>query len=220
MQPSYLTVSSNGSSDTDQIAAGRDAWQRICQRTVSTFDDWVEVGRALVIGRAQCFKLAGTNRPFGKQYTAAMAIWLRDTGLESIRQQERYWVFQMMDNLDAIERWRAGLDDVSKRRHNHPHGVWVHWRRSLGLSDSKHSHRIKRRDLPSPTGQSVYWPQETIRRAALAMKKSGSNDFFALAVAALHAAIRNDADLIELLVTPKPKQPKVNAAANVAEAVA
>jgi hypothetical protein len=51
----------------------------------------------------------------------------------------------------------------------------------------------------------VYWPQAALRRAHLAMLDSRSNDLLMLARCELQAAIRNEADLLELLDdTPAP----------------
>jgi hypothetical protein len=51
-------------------------------------------------------------------------------------------------------------------------------------------------------GRPVYWPQDAIRRAADAMRESRSNDLYILAKIALHAAIRNRDDLLDLDPAP------------------
>jgi hypothetical protein len=66
----------------DEIAAGREAWRRPCSRERKDFDDWLVVGRALLVGRAQALRIAGTSRPFGKRYARAMRQWLDETALE------------------------------------------------------------------------------------------------------------------------------------------
>ena len=48
-------------------------------------------------------------------------------------------------------------------------------------------------------GKPIYWPQDMLRRAAMALRECGSSDIFRLARVALEAAIRSEADLIELL---------------------
>lgn len=35
-----------------------------------------------------------------------------------------------LENLDAIELWRASLSDAQRRRHNHPNSVWFSWKRA------------------------------------------------------------------------------------------
>jgi hypothetical protein len=183
----------------DQIAAARDAWVRICRRGQTTFDDWVLIGRAVAIGRAECLKIAGSNRPFGKKYTAAMGLWLANAGLDGIHQQERYWALKIVDNIAEIEAWRATLDDAGRRHFNHPQSIWTHWRRSLGAERSKPPPREQRRPR---SGRAIFWGQDHIRRAAHAMRESRSSDYFVLARVALQAAIRTESD-IEALLSPR-----------------
>lgn len=45
----------------------------------------------------------------------------------------------------------------------------------------------------------VHWPQDAIRRAATAMRESGSNDWIVLARTALENALRHQIDLAALL---------------------
>jgi hypothetical protein len=53
----------------------------------------------------------------------------------------------------------------------------------------------------------VFWPQSAIKRAADAMRESGSRDLYVLARVALEAAIRCEADLLELLSPHAPMSP-------------
>jgi hypothetical protein len=50
-------------SGNDTIAAARETWARLCRRGQTTFDDWIAVGKAIVIGRAECLRAAECNRP-------------------------------------------------------------------------------------------------------------------------------------------------------------
>ncbi|MDN5003900.1 hypothetical protein ACFQZO_23980 [Bradyrhizobium sp. GCM10027634] len=181
----------------DQIAAAREAWGRICRRGSTQFNDWVLVGHALVQGRAQALKLAGTNRPFGRKYTAAMGLWLSQSGLDQISKAERGWLFRVMDELPAIERWRAGLDDAQRRAFNCPQSIWLHFRRSQQMPTATKPRAAPEKPRP------VWWSQDMIRRGADAMRKSMSRDLFVLARACLEAAIRSDADIVELLDKPR-----------------
>jgi hypothetical protein len=185
--------------NADAISAGREAWQRLCRRGDATFADWIVVGQAVAIGRAECLKRAGTNKPFGKKYTAAMAEWLLDAKLDDIHQQERYWALRVIDNLEAIEGWRATLDDKSRRRLSHPQAIWGNWRKSLGESPR---HPV-RGAVPQATGRAIHWPQDVIRRAAVAMRECRSPDVYVLARVALEAAIRTDSELMLLFATPR-----------------
>ena len=87
----------------DDIAAAQAAWTRLRANDRATFDDWIMVGRALVIGRAEAMKLAKTNKPLGSRYNRCMGRWLRQNGLDGISAQERYRVVAVIENLPAIE---------------------------------------------------------------------------------------------------------------------
>jgi hypothetical protein len=50
----------------------------------------------------------------------------------------------------------------------------------------------------------LYWPQETLRRAAQAVRYCRSNDSIVIARAVLEAAIRDHADLCDLLALEPP----------------
>lgn len=63
--------------DDDAVSAGRDAWARLRERERAAWPDWLTVGRALIIGRTEALKAAGTNRPVGTRYNRAMGDWLR-----------------------------------------------------------------------------------------------------------------------------------------------
>ena len=53
-------------SGDDTIAAAREAWARLCRRGQTTFDDWIAVGKAIVIARAECLRAAKCNRPLAR----------------------------------------------------------------------------------------------------------------------------------------------------------
>jgi hypothetical protein len=44
---------------------------------------------ALVIGRQESMKAAGTNAPFGKKYAAAIVVWRQQNGFDGLTRQER-----------------------------------------------------------------------------------------------------------------------------------
>jgi hypothetical protein len=49
-----------------------------------------------------------------------MGHWLRTNGLGNITAQERYRTQLVIENINAIDAWRNGLDDAQRRRLNHP----------------------------------------------------------------------------------------------------
>jgi hypothetical protein len=54
------------------VAAGRAAWERIRGHDRKSWEDWVQVARALAVGRAETMKAANTNRPVGTTYNRLM----------------------------------------------------------------------------------------------------------------------------------------------------
>lgn len=186
----------------DTVTAGDAAWAQIRDHGRKNFDDWIAVARALAIGRSAALKTACTNRPLGSRYNFAMGIWLRDNGLGGINNQERYRACLILENLPAISPWREGLDEAQRRRLNHPGAVWTHWRRQK--TDSDRSAPVARNfvkgAMPShKNGRPIHWPQDVLRRAATALRECRSNDIFVFARAVLEAAIRGEANLVELL---------------------
>ena len=49
----------------DNVAAGRAAWARPRDRDRATWSDWLDVARALAVGRTEALKAADTNRCVG-----------------------------------------------------------------------------------------------------------------------------------------------------------
>jgi hypothetical protein len=215
---------------SDQIEAGRAAWARIRENGRRSFDDWILVARALAIGRSVALQEAGTDRPYGVTFTRASARWLRQAGLTGINDQERSIALLVLANLPAISAWRDGLDEAQRRRHNHPNGVFMCWRRSVRAETAKRQDvaapktAAQRQDVvPRVTAEAaeaaryhkpraVYWSQDALRRAHEAMVLSRSSDLLTLATVALRAAVRNEADLIALLPPPaqvKTKKPQI-----------
>jgi hypothetical protein len=119
------------------LLEAREAWARICRRGQTSFDDWVMIGKACAIGRAESLKKAGTNRPFGRIFQRHMADFLVEHGLDQVRSQERYWALQIVDNLDAVASWRATIDDAQRRRFNHPQSIWLHWRKTTQVNGKR-----------------------------------------------------------------------------------
>lgn len=183
---------------------GRAAWARLRGERKS-WRDWVRVARALAIGRTAVMEAVKTNRPVGSKYNSAMRAWLRDNGLDGISTQERYRALLVLENLAAIEAWRDALPEATARRLNHPGAVWHAWRRS----GSKQSKPVATEHPLAPSiaaaaersrrGKAVYWSQDALARAHVAMLRSRSTDLLVLARLALQGAIRDEADLLKLL---------------------
>lgn len=194
---------------SDVIEAGREAWGRIKERHRVTWDDWLCVGRALLIGRGECMKAAGTNSPKGGKYNYVAAQWLVEHGFADVCAQERSRIVKIVENLPAVEAWRATLPPEEQRKLNHP-SLWFRFCASVD------GRPMPRRYPPNPGprlnsahlgnhNRPIFWPQDSLRRAHQAMLDCGSNDLLKLARVALEAAVRSEADLIALL-DAHPKQ--------------
>lgn len=188
--------------DSTDVAAGRSAWQRIRDNDRTSWSDWLSVARALAIGRAEAMAKAKANRPFGATYSSFFGSWLRENGLDGVNNQERYLALLILENLAEIEGWRAGLDEAKRRRLNHPGAVWHAWRRRETEAERSAPtiRNVVKRSMPShKDGRPVHWPQDVVRRAAMALRECQSNDIFVLARAALESAIPTEDVLVEMI---------------------
>jgi hypothetical protein len=190
----------------DTIKLGRDAWARLSR--CACFADWIAVAHALAIGRAYAMKTAETNCPVGSRYNLAMGAWLKENGLDGISAQERYRALLVLENLPAIEKFRADLDPAKARRLNHPAAIWWRWQSAKALAGKTKPRRDHaQRSHSSKTGKPVYWPSEAIERAARAIHECRSNDTYIIARVALQAAIRGANDIAVLLDKSTAQRP-------------
>ena len=140
----------------DAVAIGIAAWARLRDHERATWADWLDVARALAIGRTAALKIADTNRPLGTRYNMAMGVWLRENGLDGVVAQERYRLLLILQNIEAIEIWRADLDEAQRRGLSHPNSVWANWRRHT--ADSARSTPAVRHHIVRTQGDAK--PQE------------------------------------------------------------
>jgi hypothetical protein len=141
---------------------------------------------------------------------------VEEHGLAGVAAQERYRLLLILQNIEAIEVWRAGLDEGQRRRWNHPNAVWARWRRSKTDVEAVR-HDVVKPAMPShPNDKPIHWPQDAVRIAHLAMLDSRSHDLLVLARLALEAAIRSENDLVELLDDAKPRPASAVATAHAA----
>lgn len=193
----------------DSIEQGRDAWGRLRGSGQKLWSDWVLVAHALAAGREHALRIAQTNSPHGKKYTLAMRQWLDANGFGEMSQPERHSCHRLFQNLPAITAWRDSLPEHQRRKINHPDSAYWGHQRSISRVPTRRINAAapavaKAAEAPKRCYKngSVHWNQDTIRRAAMAMRDSRSSDFFVLARVALEAAIRNSADLDALLYPP------------------
>jgi hypothetical protein len=186
------------------IEAGRRAWQAVS--TATTFASWKAIAIAVAIGRQQALLAAGTNKPYGKLYARAINAWLEANGFREMPYGIRTSCRLLADNMASIEAWREALPADKRASLNHPEVIVRSWRRASG--SAIHRAAVRRVTVPAAAPRSgysrqVFWPQDSIRRAATALRECRSSDTFVLARAALEAAIRNEGDLIAM-IPPEP----------------
>jgi len=108
----------------DAVAEGREAWSRRKADLTGSWEDWRLIGQALVIGRQQALEKANKARPGGKTYNTAFSEWLRYYGFDQIDKADRAKLLNIIDDLDKVERWRAGLTEGQRARYNAPSTIW------------------------------------------------------------------------------------------------
>src|SRR4029077_2853261 len=106
---------------------------------------------------------------------------------------------QCLEHEVEIESWRAGLSEVQRLRWNHPNSIWMHWRRSIAEPALPKRQGVRGASGGGNGGRPIFFSQDMIRRAGLAIKENFSGDIFALARRALEAAFRSSDDIEELL---------------------
>jgi hypothetical protein len=114
--------------DDDAVRAGQEAWRRL--RSNATWEDWKQVGKAHVIGRAAAMREAHVNRPVGRRYNEAFGAWQRKFGFENLDSGDRTRLFEAMDRLAEIEGWLATLTTTERLKLNHPTSITRRWKAS------------------------------------------------------------------------------------------
>jgi hypothetical protein len=115
------------------VAHGREAWQRI--KSDGTWEDWVLVGQALEIGRAEAMRRSGSNQPRGRGYNEAFSAWLSKNSFAKIDKGTRSRLADCMEHRAEIEQFRANLELGERLRLNHPNSVWRHWQASHKIKE-------------------------------------------------------------------------------------
>jgi hypothetical protein len=113
----------------ETVRRGQHAWARV--RGNHTWDDWLQVGAALGILRTEAMREAHVNDPFGRIYNEAFGALLGKFGFENIDKGDRARLFEVMDKLAEIERWRATLTQSQRLPLNHPTTVLRRWKTAM-----------------------------------------------------------------------------------------
>jgi len=119
------------------ILHGQEAWRRLGRD--HTWEDWRQVGAALLIGRSGAMREAAVNRPAGRRYNVVFAAWLKKCGFENLDKADRSRLLAVMDHLHEIETWRATLTPTQRLRLNHPSAVFRNWKSANAISQNQNS---------------------------------------------------------------------------------
>jgi hypothetical protein len=129
--------------DEALIQRGREAFERLANGR--TWDDWIAVGEALLIGRTAAMREAHTNEPKGGRYNEIFGLWLRHYGFDRLDKSDRAKLMEVMNHRAEIEAWRTLLPSNKRMLLNHPTTVLRNWKAST---------QIPRADRPpSPMAQ-------------------------------------------------------------------
>jgi hypothetical protein len=116
----------------EAVRRGQHAWARF--RGDHTWGDWLLVGAALGILRTEAMRKARVNEPVGRIYNEAFGALLDKFGFENIDKGDRARLFEVMDKLVEIERWRATLTENQRLVLNHPTSVLRKWKTATVVS--------------------------------------------------------------------------------------
>ena len=113
-------------SDNELIRLGQEAWTRLtsCQ----SWNDWLLVGEALLVGRTECMRVAHTNKPEGRRYNEEFSSWLKATKFDGIDKSTRSRLFECLTCRSDIEKWRKTLPTSERLKLNYPTAVLRRWR--------------------------------------------------------------------------------------------
>ena len=118
-------------SKAEILRQGAEAMRRLSGNSSRDWADWLKVLAALGIGRHVAMLESGSNEPHGYKYCTAFSNWLRrHEAFQTIDQADRKRMFDCLDNLAAIEEWRARLAPSQQLKSNHPIIVLREWKRS------------------------------------------------------------------------------------------
>jgi hypothetical protein len=116
---------------SEKVRIGQEAMARQRRR----WSDWMAIGEALQVGRAEVMHDVHTNQPTGRRYEKAMAEWLSTNGFKEIDKGIRSRLLECLRHRTEIERWLSLLTDGERFRFNHPNAVLRRWKASTTVPD-------------------------------------------------------------------------------------
>jgi hypothetical protein len=119
------------------IKQGQESWQRHIHKGDATWNDWMAIGAALLIGRQDAMAAAETEQPIGSRYNSEFGSWLAHHHFDNIDKGDRSRLIEVIDNLSAIQAWRATLTQTARLRLNHPSSILRKWKAASEVKEPR-----------------------------------------------------------------------------------
>ena len=124
------------------IRAAQEAWRRLLSSPDPTRQDWLLVGKACQLLRAEAMHTAHVNKPEGRRYNQEISYLLKANGLDDIGKADRSKLLFILDNIVEVERWLATVPANKQLKLNHPHTIWRAYKASVKKPDSTTPKRL------------------------------------------------------------------------------
>jgi hypothetical protein len=111
------------------IRAAQEAWGRLSSG--HTRHDWMLVGKACQLLRAEAMRAAHANKPEGRRYNQEFSDLLKANGFDGIDKATRSRLFAILDDITEIESWLATVPANKKLRFNHPDTIWRAYQKTI-----------------------------------------------------------------------------------------
>jgi hypothetical protein len=126
------------SSDRATVSEGRAVWERLKKNR--TLEDYLKIGRALLVGRRFAMAKACTDEPKGGKYAKYFAYWIRDNGFGDMVHSARHCCLQLAQSEKGLLSWIETLPPTHRPR-VYPQNVWQAYRVSVLKRTSKQDWR-------------------------------------------------------------------------------
>jgi hypothetical protein len=138
------TVPHYNSDECDRICRlAEEACELLQDKDQETWDSYMAIGAAFLIGRQWAFDMSGTSDINNPKYKKAFSTWLnRYPKLAKFDSSDRAKLFVVMENRDAIESWRATLGLTARLKLNHPTSVLKRWQASTQVPKKSDASKV------------------------------------------------------------------------------
>jgi hypothetical protein len=109
------------------VRQGAEAWASLSK--AASYDAWLLIGRACLVGRKIALARSGANRAIGNVYSRAFHAWAKEVGgFAGLTASTRSDAITLAENESAITAWRNGLPRRQRQRLINPQSVVSRWR--------------------------------------------------------------------------------------------